>query len=819
MRHAIRRLRQDPSLAVLVAATLALGVGVNSAIFSVVNGLHRPLPVRDANRLVALATRRQTEATGMEGMQYRFTYPAYSEFRAQAGSYAGLLAFELGHAGLSAGDKPQEFTFAMVSGNYFSTLGIRPAAGRLFAPGEGESAAGGLMVVLGYSCWQQRFGGDPAVVGRQVRINGAAATVVGVAERRFHGTLANVDMQGYVPLSYETVAWGRDQRGFFQDRGMARLTVMGILKPGIRRAEARTEAQVIAGRLARQYPASDRGITVEVLPETWARPAPIPSMVAMGPLVDGLFLLMGALLLALACANVGNVLLVRAADREREMAVRAALGSGRARLIGQALAEIALLAALGGAAGVLLSAWAADAVSGIPLALGNLPAALDFGLDWRVFGYALGATLAAALGAGLWPALAASRTDVAAVLHGGGRSVSQGRRGWRRLVVAAQVAGSLMLLIVAGCFAGGLANARRTQVGFEPRNLAAFTMDTAYSGYDKERSTGFYRELLRRVRNLPGVESAGLGYSMPMSFVQDGDAISVEGGPPAAGRNKPLVMFNSIGPEYFDTMRIDVRAGRGFRDSDDEHSRPVAVVNELMAQRLWPGQDAIGKRFRMLRTEDRWWEVVGVARNGKYIALFEPGLPYFYLPSAQHSTARRVLQVRSAVAPRELFAAVGREVRALDPDVAVSESRTMEEALEGAAGFWGFKLAAWLSGAMGLVGLALAVVGVYGVVSYAARRRTREIGIRMALGAGAREVFRLVLGRDLSLIAAGMAAGLAGAWGLATVIHRSVSTAIAPNAAVFAATSVFVFAVALAACYVPARRATRLDPMDALRHE
>jgi len=820
MRHALRRLRHDPGLALLVTLTLALGVGVNSAIFSIMNALHRPLPVRDAGRLVALATRHADTGTGMEGMQYQFSYPALADFRAQSRSYADLIAFSLGHGGLSTGGKAEEFLFSYVTGNYFSALGIPPAAGRVFAPGEGESPDSAVPLVLGYSYWQKRFGGDMGVVGRQVRINGAATTIVGVVDKRFQGTYTNVDMQGYVPLSFMARAEGGRRTDFFSDRATAKLTVMGTLKPGVGLGEARTEARMIAGRLERQYPTTDKGITVTVLPETWARPAPIPAMVAMAPVLAALFLVLGLLVLALACLNVGNVLLVRAAARQQEMAVRAALGSGRARLAGQILGEILVLAIAGGAAGVLLSVWATDAIGAIPMGLGSLPAVLDFSPDWRVFAYALAATLLAGAAAGLWPALVGSRTDIAGVLRGCGRSVSRSRGGssLRKLMVVAQVAGSLTLLIVAGGFAGGLGGARRIDVGFEPRHLAIFVTDTAYAGYDRERSKAFHRELERRVRELPGIEAAATGFSMPLSYVQDGDTVEVEGRPAAGGR-KPLVMFNSVSPGYFETMQIGLRAGRGFRDADGEGARRVAVVNELMGRRLWPGQDPLGKRFRMGRTGDAWWEVVGVAQDGKYFALFEPPLPFFYVPAAQQFSSRRVLEVRSPLAAEDLIARVGREIRALDPDMPVSEARMTEDAIAGVTGLWGFRLGAYLSGAMGMLGLLLALVGVFGVVSYAARQSTREIGIRMALGAGRRDVLRLVAERGAVLVAWGVVAGLAGAWVLARLISRSVPAAIAANLPVFAAAAVFVAAMAMWACYLPARRAARMDPMSVLRQE
>ena len=820
MRRAILKLWTDRGLTTLVALTVALGVGVNTGIFSLVNGLHRPLPVRNAGRLMALATRHLAASGGTEGMEYRFTYPEYVDFRSQARSFADLIAFKFGQAGISDGGNPGEFFVSAVSGNYFSGLGIGAAAGRLFAAGEGEAPGSSTELVLGYGFWQKRFGCDPGAIGRQVRINGAPATIIGVAARGFHGTYANTEMDGYVPLSYITATENGVMRGFFHDRGTPRLTVMGILRPGVSLAQARSEADVIAARLEQEYPATDKGTSVWMSPEAWARPVPVPAMVAAGPVLSGFFLLLGGVVLVLACLNIGNVLLVRAAAREREMAVRAALGSGRGRLVRQVLGESVLMALVGGAGGVMLGSWASGALSAIPIA-GNLPSAFDLSFDWRVFGYALAATLAAGIGAGLWPALAASRADVAAVLHecGRGGTAARGSRRMRNLLVVAQVGGSLTLLIVAAVFGRSLTAVRRMDLGFDARHVATFTMDSQYAGYSRERTTAFYRELERRARALPGVESASVCFRTPLSYSLDADTIEVEGQAQAASRERPTVMFDSVTPDYFRTLRMDLRRGRAFRESDQEGAPLVAIVNETMARRLWPQGDALGKRFRLRRQGDAWWNVVGIARDSKYLALFEPALPYFYVPAAQQYHSRRVLQVRSALPAGPLLERVKAEIRALDPEMPITEAQPMEEGLEGMTGFWSFRLGAYLSGAMGLVGLALAVVGVFGVVSYAADQRTREIGIRLALGADQRDVLRLVLGRGVVLVACGVLTGVAGAWGLAHLMNRWLAGAIHADAAAFVGASGFLAGLALWACYVPARRAMRLDPMAALRHE
>lgn len=820
MPPALRQISRDRPLAAVVVLTIALGVGVNTALFSLVYALHRPLPVRHADRLYVLATRHPASAAGSEGMEYRFTWPALSDFRAQSRAFSDLVAFQFGQGGLSDGRVPTHFFFSYVSGNYFTALGIRPAAGRLFLPGEGEAPDSPLQIVLSYSYWQRRFGGDPTVIGRQVRIDGTPAVVLGVAERGFHGTYANAEMDAFLPVAPLTRTENGALRGFFYDRGTPRLTVMGLLAPGVSLAQARRETDVIAARLERQYPATDRGISVWILPEPWARPVPLPALVRSGPFVAGLFLTLGILVLVLACLNVGNILLVRAANRERDMAVRAALGSGRSRLVRQVLTESLLLALCGGVAGVLLGSWAGAAIGAVPMA-GGVPAALDLSFDWRVFAYALATTLLAGAGAGLYPALAASRADVAAVLHQAGRSGTATRRG-RRLrdaLIVIQVTGSLTLLIVAAIFAHSLSAMRRMDLGFEPRHLSILKLDTAYAGYDAPRATAFYRDLLRRAGDLPGVDSAALSFSAPIDYARGTDTVAIEGRPPALARELPLIFCNSVTPDYFRSLAMPILGGRAFRDSDSESAPRVAIVNQTMARNLWPGGDPLGKRFRLGRTGDVWWQVVGVARDSKYLTLFEPPLPFFYVPAAQQFFTRRTLQVRAAVPSDILLPRLEAEIRALAPDMPITDAQSMESSLEGISGFWGYRLGAWISGGMGVTGLLLAIVGIYGVLSYAAAARTREIGIRLALGAGRRDILRLILGRGISLIATGIGFGLL----LAALISRAMTRALAGSIqsapGPFIAITAVLAVIALVASYLPAHRALRENPLRSLRHE
>ena len=383
--------------------------------------------------------------------------------------------------------------------------------------------------------------------------------------------------------------------------------------------------------------------------------------------------------------------------------------------------------------------------------------------------------------------------------------------------IVVQVAGSLTLLIVAGLFVRSLSAMRRMDIGFNPRHLATLTLDTAYTGYDQPRTAAFYRDLERRVRDLPSVASVALSFSAPISYTREADAVAVEGRAPASIHDLPLIFYNSVTPDYFRTIDMPLLRGRAFRESDDESAPRIAIVNETMAHNLWPGQDSVGKRFHLQRTGDAWWQVVGVARDSKYLTLFEPRLPFFYVPAAQQFYTRRCLQVRTTLAPEALLPRLEAEIRSLDPDMPVTEAETMESVLEGMSGYWGYRLGAYLSAAMGLVGLILAALGVYGVLSYAAASRAREIGIRMALGASNVDILRLVLGEGLTLISIGIGIGLLLAAALARAMARAI--AIASTPAPFIAATAFLATVALVASYLPARRVLKLDPNEPLHHE
>jgi predicted permease len=815
LRYSIRLLLKSPGITVLVILTVALGIGVNTSVFSLLNGFLRPLRVQDPARIVVLAAQTKGDETGI---QYRFSYPALSDFRSQATVFSEVFAFNTLLGGLGTDGKTGQLLYSAVSGNYFPALGLQPAAGRLFRSGEGEAPQSDLSIVLGYSFWQKRFGSDPGVVGKQVRIDGEPARIVGVAPEGFHGLYAGAEMDCYLPLNSMSLRHADGGR-FFTNRDARPLTVLGRLRPGVTLAQAQNSVDVVARRMGEQYPATDKGIAVRVVPEELARPLPLRYLANAIPVLRIFVLILAGLVLMLACMNVANILMVRATIRQREMAIRVALGSGRWRLVRQMFTESALLAALGGAAGVVLGMLGTTAfAASIDLAT-DFPTVLDFSFDWRVFLYALAAAVFTGLLIGVWPAIRASRARTNEVLHDGGRSASGGKNRGRGALVVAQIAGSLVLLIVAGLFARSLQRAQRMDLGFDSGRLFNLRMDPDELGYDRERARDFYRELLRRVRALPGVQSASMAFSVPIGYIFDHQPALPEGRLEVPGEQPPSAGCNYVDPGYFETMGIPLIRGRAFVDSDDATARGVAIVNQTMATRFWPNSDPVGKRFRM-RPGEPLVEVVGVARDSKYLAVYEPALPYFYLPLAQTAITMRTLQVRSTVPPESIGVRVRREIQQLDPDMPLADMRSMNQALEGAfGGFLMFRLGAIQGLAMGILGLALAVIGVYGVVSYGASQRIREIGIRMALGAAGGDIRNLVLGHGVRLVIAGVAVGLLIATAFSRLVGAFVMLSTTADPLTFTTTTLLLSAIALGACYLPARRAMRVDPIVALRHE
>jgi len=524
------------------------------------------------------------------------------------------------------------------------------------------------------------------------------------------------------------------------------------------------------------------------------------------------------LVLLVACVNVVNLLLSRASVRSKEIAIRAAMGARRGRLVRQMLTESLLLAALGGLVGAAVGAWASQMLAGIQLP-GDLPFHMDFSMDWRVFAYSSGIALVAGLISGLVPALRASRADVHEVLREGGRGPGgDTNHRLRDILVVAQVAVSLVLLVAAGLFVRSLGNARSVYLGFRPDHMLLLSMDPAQQGYDEPRGRAFFRQLEERVRALPGVQSATVTFTFPLNYDSQSAYIRDAAQPPDPKNRGPVAQFNDVGTDYFETTQTPIVRGRALTPADQESAALVAVINENMAHRLWPGQEAIGKRF-MADNDGKAVEVVGISKDGKYGWMFEDPSPYYYRPSEQQYRSERVLQIRTAGTPESLALTAMKQVHELDRNMPVYDVMSMERSLDGGNGFFLLSMGAGLAGALGALGLLLALVGVYGVVSYATSRRTHEIGIRMALGADRSTILRMVLRQGFGLVLAGIGVGVLLALGLARLLANLLFGIRPSDPVTFGAVVLTLGAVAMVACYLPARRATRVDPLVALRHE
>jgi len=812
VRYGLRVLAKNPGFTVAAVMTLALGMGANTAIFSLANAfMFRPLPVKDAERLTVVAVQSKTDSdpgviSYLDHLEYRAGSPAV---------FTGMTGYAMSFTGLGYQGHADRLLVSYVPSNFFAMLGLHAALGRVINSGEGDAPKTGAVVVLGHSYWEKRFGGDPGVIGHTVTLDGNAATVIGVVPEEFHGPYNLVEMDAYAPLGM--LGFGPDS-GFFTSRADRDVHVLATLKPGVSVEQAQAALNLIGQRLAQQYPQADQGQRVRVFPEQIARPEP-----AVGdamPLVVTVFFVMVGLVLAVACLNVANLLLARAATREKEMSVRAALGAGRMRLLRQLLIESMLLALAGGVGGAIAGNWVCRLLNGLR-PLGGVPVRVAVAFDWRVFAYVAAVALAAGILAGLVPALRASRIDLNLALREGGRGlVGEPKRNWlRNGLVIAQVAGSLVVLVAAGLFTRSLTRAESIDLGFDPHNVLNVGFDPVLQGYDQPRAEAFFRELLRRARTLPGVESASLAYSIPLGIYNDGSRVYAEGQPLPASERVPGAGLNCVSPDYFTTLRMHMLEGRAFTDADTSTSQPVAIVNQTMAARLWPHHDAVGERFTYKSASGPYVTVVGVVHDPKTTGLLDvPGM-FFYVPQTQNYKSTHVLQVRTSGPPESLTAAFEGLVRDLDPNMPVYDLMTMEQSVGGANGYFLFKAGAAFTGALGGLGLLLAIVGVYGVVSYTASRRRHEIGIRMALGAQRGSVFGLVIRQAAILVGAGVCIGLLAALACTRILASLLVGVSSYDPATYAGGTVLLVATALLACYIPARRATKVDPMVALRYE
>jgi predicted permease len=816
IQYAARSLRNAPGFAIIAIVTLGLGMAVNTTVFSIINGLVlRPLPVPHAEQITVLAMKQP----GVQGFQ-SFSYPDFQDIRSQSESTGEVFAYRTTLVGVTADGKGDHSVMSRVTGNYFSALGIAPALGRLILPSEGQTPGADPVLVLGYDYWQKRFAGDKSVIGKLVQVDDHALTIIGVTPKGFKGSYGFLNMDGYIPLSATAgMGGGTPVKDLWTHREQRSLNLMARLKPGVSMKQASASLEVVAKRIAEEHPDTDKGITLHIFPEKLARPEPDPDNTI--PNISIAFTVLAALVLLVACFNIANVLLVRATVRQREMAIRAAIGAGRTRLIRQHLTESLLLAILGGAVGLLLGSWASEFLTTLPLGT-DLPITFDFQPDLRVYLFTLAAVVATGVFVGIMPALRVARSDVNSMLREGGRGSSDGPRRHllRNSLVVAQVAGSLLLLIVAGLFVRSAGKARKIYLGLDPAQVVDVSVDIHEIGYTEPQGRAFFQQAEDRLRSLPGVVSVGQAFSVPLGLISSNDRLIIEEHPQEPGQPDNVVLYNAVNPDYFAALRIPLHSGRVFTGDDSEKAARVAIVNETMAKKFWPNENVLGKRFRIISGPDKQSvEVVGVVQDGKYRGVVEDPLPFFYIPFEQAYMPLRTFHVRTLVPPESMELQILSQIQQLAPTLPLSGARTLNQELEGVNGYLFFRLGAQITAAMGILGLILAVVGVYSVVSYAAVQRTHEIGIRMALGAMPRDILKMVLGQSLLVIGVGIAIGFGMALAGTRLLASLLVGVSANDPATFALVVATLAFVALLACWLPARRATHTSPLVALRYE
>ena len=805
LRFGLRMLWRSPGFSILAILCLTLGIGANAAVFSWVEGiLFRPYPaVTHQERLVALSgtARGETGATAL-------SWPDFVDLQRNCTLFDTLFVSKITGTTLSIGDRAERTTGSIVSANYFEAIGVHPVLGRGFEAGEDSGRSAHPVAVISYQLWQGRFKGDPQIIGKTQRLNGVVHTIVGVTPEGFYGTFVGWRMQFWVPASMEEIF---ESGGYkLEDRGARWIESYGRLKPGVTRQQAQEEISAVAKRLEADYPDTNRGRSMQLWP-LWQ--TPFNNARTLLPTLE-IMLAVVFFVLLIACANVGNLLLVRSFARRHEMIVRQAIGASRGRLLKQLLTEGVILSAFGAVGGLLVAYWCRHALALLFPARAGVSMHLPGEIDWRVLAVSAGVCVIATLVVGLVPALQSGKIDLAGALKSDSAGVvgSRGRAWVRSGLVVVQVSLSFVLLVGAGLLLQSLQKIRNSSPGFSTHGVLSTAVDVVSAGYDAQRAKNFQDELMDRVKALPGVESAVFARATPLGYGSYSESpIAVDGYQPPP-EEQPTVEYNEVGPDYFVTMGIPLVAGREFTRADDEKAALVAVVNETMAARYWRGKDPIGERVQV---KGRWMRVVGVAKDSKYQSVRETPKPFFYVPWRQNFTVGGGLYVRTPLSPETMAAALAREVHALDGNLAPYEMITMQEQVDRSTSPQ--LVAVTLVGVLGALALLLAAIGLYGVMSYAVSQSTRELGLRMALGADASNVLRLVMSRGLTLMFGGVLLGAAVALGLTRLMGNMLYRVSPRDPLAFGAAFAVMTVAALAACCLPALRATRTDPARALR--
>jgi putative ABC transport system permease protein len=804
IRYGVRTLAKKPTFAIVAVLTLALGIGANTAIFTVVDAaLIRSLPYENPDALVHLWETSQRQ----DFSRHEASFPDYLDLRDQNHVFEDMAGYNAGSLTLSAHDGPERLRAARVTSSFFTVLGVKPALGRTFLEGEDKPGAERI-VVLSHGLWQRRFGADPNVVGRTLSLNDDTYTVVGVLPPQFKFARVG-EAELWVPLNPLPFQVSR--------RNLYWLNVIARARPGVTLGQAQAEMDGFARHLAQQFPESHTGVGIRLVSLHEE---------VVGSIKPVLLALSGAVgfVLLIACANVANLLLARSAGRRKEIAIRIALGAGRARLVQQLLTESFVLALLGGVAGLVWALWGVELlVAAIPESLLNsMPYLQSLAIDARVLAFTTAVTVFTGLVFGIAPALQATKQELHESLKEGGRSSGGSpRAGLRGALVVAEVALALVLLIGAGLMMRSLIRLLQVDPGFDTGNLLTFQLTLPDAKYnDPSKLQAFHRQLIDRISALPGVKGVGTTTLRPLSGGGNTATFMVESGPAPDPADKPEANVRTISANYFTVMGIPLVKGRFFAESDNAAAPNALVINQTLANRFFHDEDPVGRRIVFgFDPERRPWLIVGVAGDEKVMALDARTTPVIYFHYGQSVESYMGVLVRAASDPMSMAGAVRSEIAEIDKDVPMYSVTTMDQMISNSQSTFMRRYPAFLIGVLAAVALALAAVGIYGVVSYSVTQRTHEIGIRMALGAKKRDIISLVLGQGLILVVTGLAIGLSAAFALTRFLSSILFGVSATDPVAFAGVSAALAIVALAACYIPARRAAKVDPMVALRYE
>ena len=816
VRYGLRMLRKNPGFTAVAVLSLALGIGANTTIFTVVNAvLLSALPVRDLSRLVQMDTvDSKTLVTQARAEKLQMSFPNFQDYRRENQVFTDLAAFMPTAVTWSGGAEPRQLQTELVSANYFEVLGVRPALGRFFMPDEDTKPNGNDVAVLSYTLWANKLGSEPNIIGKPLIFNARPYIVIGIAPRGFRGTVTFFSSEVWIPTSMKDQILDGKEKDFFNDRRFLTVSTFGRLKPGVEMSAAEASLKTMATHLEAEFPKdnSGRSVALSLLADAAVGVNDHKRIALAGAMMMGVV----GLVLLIACVNLANLLLAQGARRQKEISLRAALGANRSRIVRQMLTESMLLSLAGGVVGL------AVAYAGRSILWSFRPPFIDqsgiyLSLDSHVLLFTLGVAIFTGFIFGLVPAVKASRPDLMDTLKSGGRG---GTMGWRRdplrsLLVIGEMALALIALVGAGLFLRSMQNAQKTELGFESKNLLAMNFDLGALHYEEGRGQQFYRAANEKVKNSPGVASVTIASNAPIG----GGLLRTvfpEGRDEASGYRGTLTAVDDIMPNYFETLRIPVLRGRTFSDADRKETAVVAIASEAMAKQFWPNEEAVGKRFHffgdaMLR------QIVGVVANSVVNEVGEAPQPIVFLPMAQDYVPAATLQVRTTGNPEGMVATARAALQSLDPNLAVTNVFTIEQILSQA--LWAPRMGGFLLALFGGLALLLSAVGVYGVLSYSVNQQTREIGLRMALGAQRRDVMRLILGQGLRLTVLGLGLGVLVALGLMRVLVSLLFGVRAYDPSTYTAVALLLTAVALLACYIPARRAMKVDPMVALRYD